>query len=115
MTLRQGFSVCTLCLIFSSALFGCSEKKVSKLDMDDIRFAGFYSDYLLQSGIPAGDDVIVSALLDPAQLDTLLVRHTLSRERFTFKTQTYSRNPDLWRLVLLQVRENIRKKTDSAQ
>ncbi|NTU43902.1 MAG: hypothetical protein HGA99_00045 [Chlorobiaceae bacterium] len=115
MKLRQGFSVFTLCLIFSSALLGCSEKKLSKLDQDDIRFAGFYSDYLLQSGIPAGDDVIVSAVLDAAQLDTLLLRHTLSRERFAFKAQSYSRNPDLWRLVLLQVRENIRKKTDSAQ
>ncbi|NTW69113.1 MAG: hypothetical protein HGB23_04615 [Chlorobiaceae bacterium] len=113
MKLRDGFSVFTFCLVFTSLLFGCSEQKSSRLDPDDLRFAEFYSDYLLQSGIPASDNVIVSAVLDAAQLDTLLVHHSLSHERLSSKAQSYRQNPDLWRLVLLQVRENIRKKTDA--
>jgi len=115
MKLHCGVSIVTLCLIFSFTLSGCSENKRVRLDQDDVRFAGFYSDYLLQSGIPAGDDVSVSAVLDAPRLDTLLVRHWLSRERFAFKAKAYSRDPDRWRLVLVQVRENIRKKTDSAR
>jgi hypothetical protein len=105
--------ICTL--MFGFALLGCSENKPSKLDQDDIRFAGFYSDYLLRAGVTAGDDAIVSATFDSTELNDLLVRHALTRERLTIKVQSYKQNPELWQQVLVLVRENIHKKSSGAQ
>jgi hypothetical protein len=113
MIMYKGAFVC--CVVFFFALLGCSDNKPLTLDKDDIRFAGLYSDYLLQSGVTDRENAIAASSFDSAQLDTLLVRHALDRPRFTVKVQLYRRNPELWRLVLVQVRENIRKRTAAAQ
>jgi hypothetical protein len=111
MKLRDTFLAYFCCLIFGFVCFGCSENRPLKLDKDDIRFAGFYSDYLQISGVTHGDESSQPAVLNSAELDTLLVHHLLTRERMSFKVQLYRQHPDLWRLVLVQVRENLHKKT----
>jgi len=110
MKLRDTFRASFICLVFGFALLACSEKKTSVPDRDDIRFAGFYSDYLLQTGIAAGDGDVPLVALDSGQLNTLLLRHALTRELLGSRMERYRDNPELWRSVLVMVRENIRKK-----
>ncbi len=88
---------------------------LSRLDKDDIHFAGFYSDYLLKSGVVTDNEDVVLAALDAADINELLVRHALTRESLKSKIEKYKKNPELWRLVLVQVRANIVKKTDAGQ
>ena len=111
MQLRNAFRGFFLCFAFALLFSGCSEKKSSQLDQTDIRFAGFYTDYLLLSGVTAGDDGVRFASLDSAELSALLQRHALTREQLNLKVELYKQNPDLWQHVLLQARENIRKKS----
>ncbi|MBV5304231.1 MAG: hypothetical protein JZU70_08545 [Chlorobium sp.] len=100
------------CLALFCALSGCVEQKPLALDQDDVRVAGFYGDYLLVSGVSLGTVVGQElALADSTDLNELLVRHYLTRESLSRKTEVYKRNPLLWRAVLEQVRLNIRKKT----
>ncbi|NTV99495.1 MAG: hypothetical protein HGA70_10080 [Chlorobiaceae bacterium] len=94
---------------------GCSEKKTFSLDKDDIHFAGFYSDYLLQSGVAAGNEDGSLVALDAGELNTLLLRHALNRELLSRKMELYRDNPGRWRSVLVLVRENIRKKRGGGQ
>ncbi|MEI8185782.1 MAG: hypothetical protein WCG19_03700 [Chlorobiaceae bacterium] len=112
MTLRNTFRTSFLLLFFCFSLLGCNEKKSFTLDKDDSRFVGFYSDYLLLSGVPGENDAVV---LDSAELSDLLVRHALTRESLTRKTEAYKQHPELWRAVLIQVRENMRKKSGGGQ
>jgi hypothetical protein len=103
------------CFVFGCALLGCSEQKTFLLDKDDIHFAGFYSDYLLESGVvPANENLVLSSL-DSSDINVLLVRHALTRERLNRKIVAYKNNPELWRSVLKRVRANILKKTDAGQ
>jgi hypothetical protein len=93
------------------ALAGCFENGSPSLDKDDIRFAGFYSDYLQQSGVaplPSEDQIPVV----PASSDVraMLARHNLDSDRFARKMALYGRDPDRWELVLKQVRLHIRQK-----
>ena len=111
MILRDIFRASFYCLVAGFILLGCAEKKSFTLDKDDIRFAGFYSDYLLLSGVPGEKDTVVLNAPNSADINALLVRHALTRESLNRKTEAYKQNPDLWREVLLQVRENIRKKS----
>lgn len=111
MTLRDTFRKSFFSLLFGLVLLGCSEKKSFTLDNDDIRFAGFYSDYLLLSGAMGEKEGAAPEPVDTAELNGLLVRHGFSRESLTRKSAAYKENPELWRAVLLQVRENIRKKS----
>ncbi len=100
-----------LCLVCVCALSGCGEKRVSPLDRDDVHFAGFYSDYLLKSGVATGNEEVALSSLDSAEINELLLRHALTRERMTRKIEVYKKNPELWKLILVQVRANIFKKT----
>ncbi|MEI6847749.1 MAG: hypothetical protein WCK32_06905 [Chlorobiaceae bacterium] len=115
MKLRYTFRTFIYYLIFGFAFWGCSENKSSILDQDDMRFAGFYSDYLLFSGVTAGDQPVFTTALNSGEVITLLENHTLTREHFTKKIQYYKQNPERWRAVLMQVRENIRKKSFSGK
>ena len=115
MILRDIFRASFLCLLVSFILAGCTEKKSFTLDKDDIRFEGFYSDYLLLSGVTGDKDVVVLNAPNSADINELLVRHALTRENLNRKTEAYKQNPELWREVLLQVRENIRKKSAAGQ
>jgi len=102
-------------LLFGFVLFGCGEKKPSIPDKDDIRFAGFYADYLVQSGVVNGNDEIELSSISSAELNKLLERHYLTLEVLSRKTQVYKDNPELWKAVLIQVREDIRKKSPSGK
>jgi hypothetical protein len=110
------FRLSFYCFVCCFVLSGCSETKLPSLDKDDIHFAGFYSDYLLQSGVVAGDkEDVVLAALDTNDINELLVRHALTPERLNRKTEEYKKNPELWRLVLVQIRANIVKKTGTGK
>jgi hypothetical protein len=102
------------CLALFCALSGCAEQKPLALDQDDVRVAGFYGDYLLVSGVSPGIGQEF-ALADSTDLNELLLRHYLTRESLSRKTEVYKRNPLLWRAVLEQVRLNIRKKSVQPQ
>ncbi len=104
-----------LCFVFVGALSGCGEKSLSPLDRDDVHFAGFYSDYLLESGVVAGDEGARLSRLDSATINELLARHALDRESLNRKITVYRKNPELWRSILVQVRANIFKKTGAGQ
>ncbi|NMW21115.1 MAG: hypothetical protein HKK67_05675 [Chlorobiaceae bacterium] len=108
---RNTFQAFFYCLLFTFVLWGCSDNKPVSLDKDDVRFAGFYSDYMLLSGVLDGNETHALSAVNPAELNELLVRHALTRESLTRKTALYKENPELWRAVLVQVRENIRKKS----
>jgi len=103
------------CLVFYCSLSGCSEKKSILLDKDDIRVAGFYCDYLLISGVEPSEGGVKLAAIDSADLNELLVRHALTRESMNHKIEAYKKNPELWKLVLEQVRVNIRNKAATGQ
>ncbi len=104
-----------LCLVFVSVLSGCSEKRISPLDRDDVHFAAFYSDYLLESGVAPGNGGTELSVLDSAAINELLLRHALTRDRLNWKLSVYRKNHELWRSILVQVRANIFKKTGAAQ
>jgi hypothetical protein len=110
-TLRTSF----FCFVFCYAFSGCTEKKTSGLDKDDIRVAGFYCDYLLISGVEPRDGGVELTAIDSVDLNELLVRHALTRESMTRKIDAYKKNPELWRSVLEQVRANIRNKAAAGQ
>ena len=104
-----------LCLVFVSVLSGCGEKRLSPLDKDDVHFAAFYSDYLLESGVAPGSGGAELSVLDSADINELLARHALTRERLNWKMAVYRKNHELWRAILVQVRANIFKKTGAGQ
>ncbi len=101
--------------VLCCSLFGCSEKKPTLLDKDDVRIAGFYCDYLLISGVEPRDGGVELTAIDSVDLNDLLVRHALTRESMTRKVDVYKKNPELWRSVLELVRANIRHKAAAGQ
>ncbi|ACF46223.1 conserved hypothetical protein [Prosthecochloris aestuarii DSM 271] len=90
--------------------FGCSESADRALDEADLHFAGFYADYLVQSGVdePSSEQV---AYLDFDTLDSLLGNHELSINQFNQLTRRYQNDPLLWKNVLQQVRRNLEQKS----
>ncbi|MEI6692460.1 MAG: hypothetical protein WCL43_07025 [Chlorobium sp.] len=112
---RYTIQTTLLAFILTVAFLGCAKKQSAVLDKDDIRFAGFYSDYLLISGVAENKDEVVLTAVSTSQLDKLLEHYTLTRESLKLKTLRYKQNPELWRAVLVTVRDNIRKKTTSGQ
>ena len=115
MILRVYFRSLFFSLVFGLVLFGCSEKKSFTLDNDDIRFAGFYSDYLLLAGVPGEKENVVRNPVNAEELNELLVRYAFTRESLHRKSEAYRENPELWKKVLLQVRENMHKKSASVK
>jgi len=90
-------------------LAGCSLQSGPKLDAADLRFASFYSDYLVRSGVSAPDSTAKGVAMSSAGLDSLFLRHGLDQKSFDAKIRAYSKDPQLWREVLVQVRRNLRK------
>ncbi|NTV98864.1 MAG: hypothetical protein HGA70_06860 [Chlorobiaceae bacterium] len=97
-------------LTASLALAGCFDQGTPSLDKDDIRFAGFYSDYLQTSGVSPVTAEETPLVLASSDVRVLLARHNLDPVRFDRKMALYRRDPDRWRLVLEQVRLHIRQK-----
>jgi hypothetical protein len=105
----------TIVLAAMLMLAGCFDNGARVLDKDDIRFAGFYSDYLEFSGVtPAGEHEtpVVRASSD---INALLAKHNLDREKLARKMTSYRSDPDRWQLVLNQVRLHIRQKEAGGQ
>mgnify|MGYP006278485379 FL=1 len=89
-------------------LAGCGLQSGPKLDATDMKFAAFYSDYLLRSGASGTADSGHGIDMSPAGADSLFARNGIDQERFDAKLRSYSKDPALWREVLLQVRRNLR-------
>lgn len=103
-----------LLAVLGLQLAGCSGNEASRLRKDDIRFAAFYTDYLLLSGVePATKDEQLVAL-SPAMVDQLLEKHHLTRQSMSSLVANYRRNPEQWQVVLEQVRGNLRNKAREA-
>jgi len=96
--------------LFGLVLAGCGSGGQDKLNADDHHFAAFYADYLARSGVAENGNVASLTDLTPAGLDTLLVRHKLSQKTLDARLDAYSRNPELWRKVLQEVRRNLSQK-----
>ncbi len=110
-TIRSFF----ICLVFSCVLSGCGAQQSLPLDKDDLHFAGFYSDYLLESGVVAADEGAALAALDAPEVSALLLKHALTQESLKRKIEIYKKNPELWKSILVQVRATIVKKTGGAE
>ncbi|NTV91845.1 MAG: hypothetical protein HGA72_00780 [Chlorobiaceae bacterium] len=80
------------------------------LEPADSRFAAFYSDYLMSSGVEG--HVERSDILPPDAevLGSMLARHSITSDELNSRIRFYREHPMRWRHVLLEVRENIRKK-----
>ena len=115
MKFRTILPACFFCLFCCSLLSGCSERKAVVLDKDDIRVAGFYCDYLILSGVEPGSGEGQVSSMDLVDLNQLLERHYLTRERMIQKLEAYKKNPRLWKLLLEQVHINIRNKETGGQ
>ena len=110
--LRSFLCGVSLCCV----LCACDDQQPIILGQDDARVAGFYCDYLILSGVAPGvGGVLQLVQLDSADLDTLLVRHYMTRESLNRMVLVYKRNPERWRAVLEQIQLNIRKKTVTGQ
>jgi len=107
--------VIILALFLFPLLTGCAEKKAQELDGDDIRFAEFYSDYLLFSGVSARTGEQLKADLDSGTLSSLLSRHDISVELLIKKSEAYQADPMLWQMVLVRVRDNIHNRQNPPQ
>lgn len=84
-------------------------QKRSRLGAEDLRFAAFYGDYLSRTRhSPEGTEAITSEL-NAVGLDSLFRKNGLDRKSFDARLQAYSRDPELWRMVLERVRDNLRK------
>jgi hypothetical protein len=96
-------------LACTGVLAGCGLQSGPKLDATDMKFAGFYSDYLEQSGTIAAESPLQGApAMTSRELDSLFSRHGIDQKTFDTKLSGYSKDPALWREVLLQVRKNLR-------
>ncbi|NTW54455.1 MAG: DUF4296 domain-containing protein [Chlorobaculum sp.] len=93
--------------LFALLIAGCGLQTQEKLNTDDLHFASFYADYLARSGVTAKGDTPPLADLTSSGLDTLFVRHKLDQKTFDARLQAYSRDPELWRKVLQEVRRNL--------
>lgn len=91
-------------------LSACQEDSAVPLDDTDRCFAGFYSDYLVHSGVSAHEEDVVLAPLPEKELEAMLARHALSRERMEKRLELYRKQPQRWKRVVELVRAEVRKK-----
>lgn len=100
-----------LCGAFLVLMFlgqGCTRNKQPVLNEADKKFAAFYADYLVLSGVTVGESEKVHRI-GGKHVDSLLEVHALSLEGFNERTDVYKENPNLWKAVLLQVRNNLQE------
>lgn len=97
-------------LLSLATLAGCSSARDVRLDGVDRRFAAFYSDYLIASGVISRSEDV--ALVPPSapDLDLMLSRHSLTEREFQRRMKLYREQPERWKKVVALVRTDIRKK-----
>lgn len=100
------FITCAVTVIFMFFMQGCSQNDPSELTETDKRFAAFYADYLVLSGVAANEADSV-ALMGAQDIDSLLEVHALSWQAFNERVDTYRQEPKLWKAVLLEVKNNL--------
>lgn len=93
--------------LFGLLVAGCGSQNRDKLSADDLHFAAFYADYLARSGGASEESAVPYTALTAAGLDTLFARHKLNQRIFDARLRAYSRDPELWRKVLQEVRRNL--------
>lgn len=89
---------------------GCRTAGHTELDAVDIRFAAFYSDYLIASGVTSRDENVVLAPLSGTRMNRMLADHAIKPETFRKRVQLYGEQPERWKKVIALVRSNVRKK-----
>ncbi|MCW8795551.1 MAG: hypothetical protein OQK67_00635 [Chlorobium sp.] len=97
----------TACVVWQ----GCTPEAPYELSQTDKRFAAFYADYMLLSGVAdsARDSVAVPGM---QTIDSLLDVHTLTMKEFNERAETYRQEPKLWRAILLEVKNNLRDRDE---
>ncbi|ACD90168.1 conserved hypothetical protein [Chlorobium limicola DSM 245] len=105
----RSFIVAAGALLALPFFAGCGVGEKTSLDMIDRRFASFYSDYLIRSGVTAEDDPVVLLRPDSDAFVTLLGRHSLTPYEFNCRMTRYRQQPERWNEVLLLVRKNLQK------
>lgn len=90
-----------------TVLTGCSRDEAVELGENDRRYAAFYADYLVLSGVSSdGNDS--EPVPEGEQVDSLLIVHGLTLFEFNERSDAYSSNPGLWRAVLLEVKNRLK-------
>jgi hypothetical protein len=105
------YALIMVVMIVPVAVSGCRTAGNTGLDADDLRFAGFYSDYLVESGVTSSDEDVVLAPLSSEKMNSMLARHDLKPEDFRKKVRLYNQEPERWKLVIALVRSNVQKET----
>ncbi len=100
---------CAVTVLFMFFAQGCESKDPSALNEEDKKFAMFYADYLVLSGVAAGDSETVSQVGNKS-LDSLFDAHALTLDDFNKRTNIYQQEPRLWKAVLLEVKKNLKQK-----
>ncbi|WP_110022078.1 hypothetical protein [Prosthecochloris marina] len=102
------YALCGAVLLFIFFGQGCTRSEQPVLSEADRKFAAFYADYLVLSGVTVSESENVS-LIGGKHIDSLFEIHALTFEGFNERTDVYKENPKLWRAVLLQVRNNLQQ------
>ncbi len=93
---------------FLTTLMSCAPDDVVDLGENDRRYAAFYADYLVMSGVSSTVDSSGS-VPGADRVDSLLVVHGLTLYEFNERSDTYSKNPRLWRAVLLETKSRLKE------
>ncbi|MCF8383868.1 MAG: hypothetical protein K9G39_09835 [Chlorobium sp.] len=101
---------CVSLLLPLLLLVGCGTGRDVPLDGVDRRFAAFYSDYLVGSGVSAQSDDVALTPPSARELDEMLGRHSLTGDEFQRRMKLYRAQPERWKKVVALVRTDIRKK-----
>lgn len=90
---------------------GCAKSDPPALNEADKRFAAFYADYMLLSGVAVSEADSV-ALTGIQEIDSLLDAHALTIQVFNERADAYRQEPKLWRAVLLEVKNNLQQNNE---
>ncbi len=82
----------------------------SPLAASDSLFAAVYADYLLLSGVADPGGRPVPEERSTREIDLLLERHGLPPREFGKLVERYRSRPELWRVVLDEVRSKLKKR-----
>ncbi|MBM3162541.1 MAG: hypothetical protein FJZ79_04335 [Chlorobi bacterium] len=98
-------------LLSAAMLCGCLQGKQAVPDAADRRFAAFYSDYLVGSGVTSRNEEVVLAPPTGSELERMLARHSMKPEEFQKQVRLYREQPERWKNVLVLIRSEVRKKS----
>lgn len=103
-------SVLLLLLLPFTLLASCQFSPDVTLDRADRRFASFYSDYLIGSGVTSRNEDVMLAPPSGDELRKMLDRHDLTPGEFRKRIRLYREQPERWKKVLALVRTEVQRK-----